>query len=92
MGKPGSRDDAERRVRSEAMASLAQPWWCRVPRPLPEPLVDACNEAESWDRVVIAEVLPGHALLRPMYAWPEEAGRYLRIDLPADDILHEHEP
>ena len=94
LGKPGSRDDAERRVTSEAMASLAQPWWCRVPRPLSEPLVDArtVDEAESWDRVVVAEVLPGHALLRPMYAWPEESGHYLRIDLPAADILHDREP
>lgn len=93
VGTASTRDDAMSRVHVYAMPSLLEPWWARIPRPLTE-TIDARSVGENveWDRVVVAEVTADRAMMRPMYAWPEESGRYLIVDLPADDVVFEREP
>ncbi|HWV23218.1 MAG TPA: hypothetical protein VNZ58_03435 [Thermomicrobiales bacterium] len=94
VGAPAHREEATDAVKTHAMASLINPWWCRATRPLTEPIVDARTVGEDgqWDRMVVAELTPDRALMRPMYAWPEESGCYLAVDLPAVDILFTNEP
>lgn len=94
LGEPDSRTGAVRTVTSDAMPSIGGAWWCRAPRPLTEPLLDAraVAETEEWQRMVVVELTPDRALLRPMYAWPEETGRLLEVALPATGVVHMTEP
>lgn len=94
VGDLADQDAALETVRASAMPSLIEPWWCRVPRPLAEPTVDARSVGDDveWDRMVVAELTADRAMMRPMYAWPEESGKYLAVDLPAADVLHSEHP
>jgi hypothetical protein len=94
IGEPASRETALHRVTGDGMASLSRVWWCRAPRPLTEPIVDArtVDDSEEWERMVVVELTPDCVLMRPVYSWPEEPGHLLAIDLPAHDIVREHEP
>lgn len=94
LGEAASREEARQRVMNEAMASISQPWWCRVPRPLEHGCVDArtVDKDEEWHRLVVVELTSDRALMRPAYAFPEESGNFVVVDLPATDILHAREP
>lgn len=94
LGDPVTREAAWQRVMNDAMASISRPWWCRVSRPLAERSVDArsVGQDEEWHRMVVVELTSDRALMRPMYAFPEESGKFLVVDLPAADVVREHEP
>jgi len=41
-----------------------------------------------WRRVVIVEIGPARAVLRPQYPEPGERGRTVEVAIPADDLVH----
>ena len=41
-----------------------------------------------WRRMVIVEIGPARAVLRPQEPSPAERGRTIEVAIPADDLLH----
>lgn len=95
LAEPMDRDAAESRVRGYSMPSLIEPMWCKIPRPLSQPVTDARQVGEDswWERVVVVESNSNEAVVRPYYPMNEdEQTRTVSIQLPAHDVLKFQEP
>ncbi len=94
LAEPAERDAAESRVRGYSMPSLIEPMWCRIPRPLTQPITDARQVGDDawWERVVVVESNSTEATIRPWYPMEEEQTNVVSIQLPAHDVLKFREP
>jgi hypothetical protein len=94
LGESGSRGDAIQLLREQGLASISQRWWVRAPLPLVELILDArlVDDSADWRMMVVAELTPDRALLRSYYPSPEEAGKYVSVALPAEDVLRADYP
>ena len=89
LGEAGTRAEAESVLADRGLTSLANYWWVRAPRPMPENGLDLrAPEADwEWRRIVIVDLDKNSCTVRPALPYPEEETVTAVVTLPADDIL-----
>jgi hypothetical protein len=77
LGAAGSEVDATALLLARGLGALDRRWWCRLPDPLPRGLLDASAPGAdwSWQPVVLVEVSPTRATVRPEFVAPGRTGR-----------------
>ncbi len=93
LGIPlGTTEDAEAGaalLARDGLAAMQDAFEALLPRPLTEDVDPHAAAADwVWRRMVVVEVGPARATLRPEAPDPAERGRTVEIPLPADDLLH----
>ena len=79
---------------ARGMASLAERWWCRLPKPLPNWLTTAEKPDSTWvwRPVVLVEVSPAQSRIRLAMAAPEELTVLISLPNPVGDLLRKSPP
>jgi|GEM_PF-7074085 len=85
--------DAERLLVLDGLAAVAEPFEALLP-PVLGADVDptAAQPGWTWRRVLVIEVGPSRAVLRPENPAPAEAGCTVEVAIPADELLHRARP
>lgn len=94
LGDPADRASAESQLMSSAMASIIEPYWCRIPRPLTSDRTDAraVDPSEWFDRVLVVEIGEKVATLKPHHLYESEQSALITVTLPAADVLFMKQP
>lgn len=94
LGDPVDRDSAESELMANAMASIIEPYWCRIPRPLISDRTDArdVDHSEWFDRVLVVEIGEKVATLKPHHLYESEQSALITVTLPAADVLFMKQP
>ena len=88
------RDRAEMILLEKAMPSIVEPYWCKIPRPLTEAVIDArtVDEEEWFHQVLVVEITQSLASLKPKSPFESEQSAIINVRLPADDVLFLQQP
>ena len=94
LGPAQPTDSARTVLLARGLASLAQRWWCRLPKPLPSGLTTADPPAPDWGwrPVVLVEVSPARSRIRIEMAAPEELRIQVVLPNPVGDLLRTSPP
>jgi hypothetical protein len=87
------REQAVALLRARGLSALDRRWWARLPdTPLAgvQP-VDRPEPAWDWHPVLLVEVSPAGATVRPEFAGPGDTGR-ASLPLPVGDLLRAEPP
>ena len=89
LGEAGTRAEAESVLADRGLSSLANYWWARAPRPMPQTGLDLRAPADDWEwrRFVILDLEKSTCTVRLALPEPEEEEATAVISLPADDVL-----
>ena len=93
LGPAHDRATAGALLRARGLAALDRRWWCRLPDALPAGVLDA-SEPEpgwTWQPVVLVEVSPAGATVRPEFAAPGETGQ-AALPVPVGGLLRTQPP
>lgn len=93
LAGPLPADDAAALLRDRGLRALDRRWWARLPG---EPLkgvqpVDRPQAGWEWHPVVLVEISPAGAVVRPEFAGPGDTGR-AALPVPVGDLLREQLP
>ena len=77
-----------------ALAELDRRWWCRLPSPLPQGLLDAATPEPDWGwtPVVVVEAAPDGVVVRPEWPAPEELTSRATLPVPVGELLRREPP
>jgi hypothetical protein len=86
-------EDAASLLRDRGLRALDRRWWTRLPgAPLRGVLpVDRPQPDWDWHPVVLVEVSPAGAVVRPEFAGPGDTGR-AALPVPVGDLLRQDPP
>jgi hypothetical protein len=93
LGPAGDAATATVLLRARGLTALDRRWWCRLPDELPAGVLPAGEPAAdwSWQPVVLVEVSPTGATVRPEFAAPGDAGR-AALPVPVGSLLRAEPP
>jgi hypothetical protein len=88
LGPTGTVDDARSLLVARGLAALDRRWWCRLPGTLPSGVLAAGSPPADWEwhPVVLVEVSPAGATVRPEFMEPGQTGR-AALPVPVGDLL-----
>ena len=88
LGAARTHADATALLLSRGLAVLDRRWWCRLPDSLPRGVLDAGEpDADwSWQPVVLVEVSPTGATVRPEFVAPGQTGQ-AALPVPVGGLL-----
>jgi hypothetical protein len=94
LGNASSRDAATSLLVERGLAELARRWFCRLPPVLPPGVLAAVppQGTWAWRPVVLVEVSPTGARLRPEWPAPEERTAGAELPVPVGDHLRPAPP
>ena len=80
-------------LRARGLAALDRRWWCRLPDPLPAGVTDVSEPAAhwTWQPVVLGEVSPAGATVRPECVAPGQTGQ-AALPVPVGGLLRPQLP
>ena len=93
LAGPRSAEDAAELLRERGMGALDRRWWARLPDGQLSGLLPISRPQPDWDwhPVVLVEVSPAGATVRPESATPGDTGR-ASLPVPVGDLLLEEPP
>jgi hypothetical protein len=89
IGEAGTRTAAESVLADRGLTSLANYWWARAPRPMPQNGLDLRAPEDDWEwrRFVVVDLDKSTCTVRLALPEPDEEEATAVVSLPADDVL-----
>jgi hypothetical protein len=93
LGPAHDRESAGALLRTRGLPALDRRWWCRLPAALPPGVLDVSEpDADwSWQPVVLVEVSPTGATVRPEFVVPGQTGQ-AALPVPVGGLLRTQPP